>query len=362
MTSSFRGFKVMMKYYFAPLEGITGYLYRQAHHAYYPGVDRYYTPFLVPKEKKQLSTKERNDILPEHNAGITVIPQVMTNDAEQFLRIAHVLWQEYGYQEVNLNLGCPSKTVVSKKRGSGFLTVPDRLEGFFDEVCGKLALDGIKLSVKTRIGKEDPQEFALLLGIFGKFPLSELILHPRVQADFYKNTPNLEAFSWAYQVQKDVKWELCYNGDVFGWESFAPLCEHFPELGAVMMGRGMLANPRLAEELKKQREYSGDKKKAEKTAVFKRFMNAKEEQEERKRRYEMYRLLLEGYQSVMAGENHVLFKMKELWMYMCLDFTEPKRYWKQMKKAQKLANFEAAVNALCQEQHLCESSICGKVL
>lgn len=352
----------MMKYYFAPLEGITGYLYRQAHHAYYPGIDRYYSPFVVPKEKKHLSTRERNDLLPEHNKGITVIPQVMTNHAEEFLRIAQVLFKEYGYQEINLNLGCPSKTVVSKKRGSGFLTVPCQLECFLETVCSALALDGIKLSVKTRLGKEKPEEFARLLEIFKRFPLSELIVHPRVQADFYSNTPNWEAFSWAYQATDSTVWELCYNGDIFGWTGFASLCKAFPGLRAVMMGRGLLVNPRLAKELKKLREDGGSKEMAVGAANLSRFLDEKEEQEERKRRYEMYRRLLEDYRLVLSGEKNVLFKMKELWMYMCLDFTEPQRYWKQMKKAQKLADFEAAARALCQEQRLCENGLYRKSL
>ena len=340
-----------MKYYFAPLEGITGYIYRQAHHMCYPGIDRYYMPFIVPKEKRHLSTKERNDILPEHNVGLVAIPQVMTNCAEEFLRISHVLCLEYGYKEINLNLGCPSKTVVSKRRGSGFLTVPGQLECFLDKVCSTFIRDGMKLSVKTRIGKEKPEEFNRLLEIYKKFPLSELIVHPRVQADFYRNEPDLAAFEKAYKAWKEVKWELCYNGDIFGWADLQLLHRSFPELVAVMMGRGLLTNPCLAEELKR-RENGWAKEPPGKTAILPRFLNAEEEKAERKRRYRLYRLLLEGYSAAMSGDKNVLFKMKEIWMYMCQDFTEPQRYWKKMKKAQKLSDFEDAVNALCQEQYL----------
>lgn len=342
-----------MKYYFAPLEGITGYIYRQVHHAFYPGMDRYYTPFIVPKEKKCLNTKERNDVLPEHNQGMVVIPQIMTNQAEEFLRISKVLHQEYGYQEVNLNLGCPSKTVVSKKRGSGFLALPDQLESFLTQVCSGLASYGMQLSVKTRIGKENPDEFFHLLEIFEQFPLSELIVHPRIQKDFYGNIPDLQAFAQAYEAAKGANWELCYNGNLFSRSDCQILCTKFPELSAVMMGRGLLVNPMLAEEIK-VREDSGTQNQDRKTAVFQRFFNAEEEKAERKRRYEMYQKLLEQYKSVMSGEKTVLFKMKELWLYMSLDFTEPQRYWKKMKKAQKLPDFETAVDALFLEQKLRE--------
>lgn len=344
-----------MKYYFAPLEGITGYIYRRAHHAFYPGMDRYYTPFIVPKEKKYLSTKERNDVLPVHNSGMMVVPQIMTNQAEEFLRISRVLHQEYGYQEINLNLGCPSKTVVSKKRGSGFLALPDQLESFLTQVCSGFALHGMRLSVKTRIGMDSPDEFSRLLEIFKQFPLSEIIVHPRVQKDFYCNKPDLQAFAQAYKAVAGVNWELCYNGNLFSRSDYRFLCTKFPALSAVMMGRGLLVNPRLVEEIK-VREIGGTLNQAGNTAVFQRFLDVEAEKAERNRRYEMHQMLLNDYRTVMSGEKNVLFKMKELWFYMSQDFTQSQQYWKKMKKAQKLSDFETAVNALCLEQKLREDT------
>lgn len=342
-----------MKYYFAPLEGITGYIYRRAHHTFYPGMDRYYTPFLVPKEKKNLCARERKDVLPEHNKNMTVIPQIMSNRAEEFLRISRVLSQEYGYKEVNLNLGCPSKTVVSKKRGSGFLAAPKQLENFLAQVCEAFAKDGLRLSVKTRIGKESPDEFEELLEIFSRFSLSELIIHPRVQKDFYEHQPNLQVFGMAYQKSATSGWELCYNGDLFQISDYERICEGFPEISAVMMGRGLLTNPMLVEEIK-IRENGGSKRAEEKTATTRRFSDQGKEKDERKRRYKMHQMLLDDYRSALSGERNVLFKMKEIWFYMCQDFTMSQYYWKKMKKAQKLAEFEKAVADLCSEQKLLE--------
>lgn len=340
-----------MKLYFAPLEGITGYIYRRAHHTFYPGIDRYYTPFIVPKEKKCLSTKERNDVLLKHNRDITLIPQIMTNRPEEFLRISRVLYEEYGYQEINLNLGCPSKTVVSKKRGSGFLSEPELLEKFLTQVCSEFETYHLKLSVKTRIGKESSDEFYHLLEIFAQMPLSELIVHPRIQKDFYEGEPNLNAFSQAYLISEDVKWELCYNGNLFQVGDYQKICRQFSELPAVMMGRGLLINPMLAEEIK-IRENNCDNHLNENIVNLQRFQTGEEEKAERRRRYEMYRMICEDYQLVMSGEDPVLFKMKELWFYMIQDFTAYQPYWKKLKKAKSLAQLDHIIKNLCMEQQL----------
>ena len=168
-----------MKYYFAPMEGITGYIYRQVHHQFFPGIDKYFTPFLTPGSKKLMTPKELRDILPDNNEGYHLVPQILTNQAQDFIRLAEEL-REYGYEEVNLNLGCPSGTVTAKKKGSGFLEFPAQLEKFLDEVFENLDM---KISVKTRIGKDEPEEFTELLRIYNRFPLEELIVHPRIQSD-----------------------------------------------------------------------------------------------------------------------------------------------------------------------------------
>lgn len=340
-----------MEFYFAPLEGITGYLYRQVYHAFYTGIDRYYIPFIVPKEKKHLNTRERNDVMVEHNAGMMAVPQIMTNKAEEFLRVAVLLHIKYGYKEVNLNLGCPSKTVVSQKRGSGFLSVPDQLNIFLEEVCNGLERYGIGLSIKTRIGKDNPEEFANLLEIFAQHPIVELIVHPRIQKDFYHNRPNLEAFRLAYEVCQKKGCQLCYNGDLFDIQTFAVVKQKFPALHAAMLGRGLLMNPMLVEEIKVRENGSGFQT-GGKSHVFLRFPDASAEEAERKRRLLFYQSLQNAYKQTLSGERDVLFKMKELWQYMVQDFTEPQKYWKQMKKAQSLDAFSFAAEALCFEKKL----------
>ncbi len=179
-----------MKYYLAPMEGITGYIYRNSYEKFFNNIDKYFTPFIVPNKSTSLKTKELRDILPENNKGMNIVPQLLTNDSEAFIITARKL-QQLGYNEINLNLGCPAGTVVSKNRGSGFLAKREELDIFLDEI---FKIDDMKISIKTRIGKDSPEEFYELIKIYNKYPMEELIIHPRTQKDFYGNKPDLDVF------------------------------------------------------------------------------------------------------------------------------------------------------------------------
>ena len=179
-----------MKYYLAPLEGITGYIYRNTYEKYFHNIDKYFTPFIVPNKSRSFNTKELKDTLPENNKGMNIVPQILTNDSEGFITLSGKL-QQLGYNEVNLNLGCPAGTVVSKNRGSGFLAKREELDMFLDEI---FKINNMKISIKTRIGKDNSEEFYELIKIYNKYPIEELIIHPRTQKDFYGNKPNLEVF------------------------------------------------------------------------------------------------------------------------------------------------------------------------
>ena len=237
-----------MKFYLAPMEGVTGYIYRNAYHAHFRPMDKYFTPFLAPKHNGGFSHREINDILPEHNEGMDTVPQLLTGNSEDFLRAAREL-KEYGYKEVNLNLGCPSGTVAAKGKGAGFLRDPEGLELFLEQVCEGMERLGLELSVKTRLGIEEPEEFDRLLSIYNRFPLKELIIHPRVLKDFYKYTPRMEAFRNAFANSAAP---VCYNGDIVDRESYERLTAAYPALDAVMIGRGLLADPFLIETLSGQ--------------------------------------------------------------------------------------------------------------
>lgn len=315
-----------MEFYFAPLEGITGCTYRNLHHKYYGGVKKYYTPFLSPGHEAGLGPKELKDILPENNVGVAVVPQLMTNRAEDFLKAAETL-MEYGYQEVNLNLGCPSGTVVAKKKGSGLLFYPDELEAVLDGIFeDRHVVKGeLSVSIKTRIGKNSCEEWPRLIEIYNQYPIRELTIHPRLQKDFYKNHPDLEAFREGVMKSKNP---VVYNGDIFTVEDYRKFHEQFPDVETIMLGRGLVRNPALAEQLMNSApDQTGQEPDL---ARFRKFHDE----------------LLEQYSQLMSGDRNVLFRMKELWSYMIELFPDSKKAEKKIKKATRLAEYRAAVSEL----------------
>ena len=306
-----------VKYYMAPLESVTTWIYRQAHAKIYGRLDKYFIPFLEPHEKRDFKTRELQEILPEHNENIYAVPQILTNRSEGFIKLAKAL-KDWGYEEVNLNLGCPSKTVVTKGKGSGFLAKPEELERFLTEIFDALSGE-VKISVKTRIGKEDPEEFPALLKLFNKYPMEELIIHPRVQKDGYGNVPRLELYELA---EKQSVNPLCYNGDLYTREQIRNFAERFPGTERLMFGRGFLRDPGL---LYNEGKDSKD--------IFEKF-------------WAFHDLVYEGYQERNMGDRNVLFKMKELWSYQVYQFSEPERLFKTFKKVQDCNEYEQMIRKL----------------
>ena len=306
-----------VKYYMAPLESVTTWIYRQAHAKIYGRLDKYFIPFLEPHEKRDFKTRELQEILPEHNENIYVVPQILTNRSEGFIKLAKAL-KDWGYEEINLNLGCPSKTVVTKGKGSGFLAKPEELERFLTEIFDALSGE-VKISVKTRIGKEDPEEFPALLKLFNKYPMEELIIHPRVQKDGYGNVPRLELYELA---EKQSVNPLCYNGDLYTREQIRNFAERFPGTERLMFGRGFLRDPGL---LYNEGKDSKD--------IFEKF-------------WAFHDLVYEGYQERNMGDRNVLFKMKELWSYQVYQFSEQERLFKTFKKVQDCNEYEQMIRNL----------------
>lgn len=315
-----------MKYYFAPMEGITGPIHRKAFDACFPGVDKYFTAFIAPNQKGKFSAREKRDIDPENNRGIFLVPQIMTNDAGDFTVTALQL-ESLGYKEVNLNLGCPSRTVVSKYRGSGFLAIPDKLERFLDDVFTDRdkKMPDMRISIKTRIGKDDPDEFERLMEIYNRYPLEELIVHPRTQQDFYQGRPDMKAFGYAAEKGKSP---VCYNGDILTVGDLNRFTSAYPQIDKVMIGRGFLRDPGLILRLQN--------KEAPGKELLLKFHDK----------------VYEGYKEEMPGPKPVLFKMKELWAYMGQIFADAKKPLKRIRKAEKLEAYEAAVKELFEKYEM----------
>ena len=304
--------------YMAPLEGITKFVYRNAHETTFGGIEKYFSPFIDGRINRPVKCNELNDILPENNPNITLIPQIMAKNADGFLATAKQI-HELGYNEVNLNLGCPSLTVVRKGKGAGFLAYPEELHQFLRDVfADPLFVHGdMKLSIKTRLGKESLEEMHTLLDIYNEFTLSELILHPRLQCQYYKGTPDLDAFQYVYENSKN---SLIYNGDLNTESDINSLMERFPKLHALMIGRGLLRNPAL-------NTVQLD------SNTFLQYHN----------------LIFEGYQELLSGETPVLHKMKELWAYWIELFDDYKKPLKALKKSQHLNEYQHQVEVLVRD-------------
>ena len=299
-----------LSYYLAPMEGITGYVYRNAIRDHFgQGIKKYYTPFLVVHEKRAMSSKEINEILPEHNEGINLVPQILADDPDGFIRIEKKL-KEFGYREVNLNLGCPSKTVASKGRGSGFLGRTEALDEFLYRIYENRVTD---ISIKTRIGVSLPDEIFELLEIYNKYPVKELTIHPRVRYEYYKGQAHRDMFFRAFSESVNP---VCYNGDVLSVKDVYELEKGTGnKLKAVMIGRGILRDPSLIRSLSGGSSYSMEELKA------------------------FLARLLCDYSEVLSGEKPVLQKMKELWSYMQYAFPDKDKQIKSLLKCQSISEY-----------------------
>ena len=315
-----------MKIYFAPLEGITGYIFRNAYNGIYGHIDKYFAPFISPSEKCPLTPRERKDIAPENNTGINLVPQILTCRSEHFIEAAKEL-QLMGYNEVNLNLGCPSGTVCAKGKGAGFLPETLALQRFLDDIYSYAASDNMKISIKTRIGYYNPDEFYDLVEIFNGFPISELIVHPRIRSDFYKGNVRKEYFAYALEHSRCP---LVYNGNIFTVNDYKNLSLSFgfsPD--PIMSGRGLITDPSLADKLKG-------------FATDSDFAKLRQ----------LHDTVYHGYQEVMSPDINVLYKMRELWSYWQVLFVgerDNERDIKRLMKAKKYAEYEEIAERLLQD-------------
>ena len=225
-----------MNYYFAPMEGLTDSIYRRLHHKYFGGVDRYYMPFLSPTVHRALTAREARELPRADSVAFTAVPQLLTKVPEDFLWAAGVC-RELGYEEVNLNIGCPSGTVTAKGKGAGMLRDPGNLDAFLEEIYAKAPLP---ISIKTRIGFSDPEEFPRLLEIFNQYPIKELTIHPRVRTAFYSGSVHMDIFRYAVE---HANMPLCYNGNLCSVADIAAIGKEFPGLQAVMLGRALVGDP-----------------------------------------------------------------------------------------------------------------------
>lgn len=352
-----------MNLHLAPLEGITTYIYRRAYNRYFGNMDRYYIPFIsLSGGEKIFNHKEKAELSAENNSGMDVIPQVITNSAADVLSVEKK-FKDLGYEEININLGCPSGTVTSKGRGSGMLRDAMKLDAFLAEIFEKTSM---RVSIKTRIGYESPEEWEDILKVYNKYPVSSLIIHPRVRADFYKNTPHLDAFMAAVETSENP---LCYNGDIYTVQDYLYIKEMFPQLDCVMLGRGVLTNPFLAEQIRAASLDLGDENKSGDNNANAGVNHESREREDGRsdspgiaggslyvaggkdaERLEVFHdEVFTGYKEIMSGDKNTLFKMKEFWHYMVNIFPDAKKHDKKIKKMNNCKEYAVYVKEMFRE-------------
>ena len=302
-----------MRYYFAPMEGLTDSIYRRIHHKYFPGVDRYYMPFISPTIHRQLTHKEDRELPLADSVNFCAIPQVLTKVPEDFLWAAQVC-ADRGYEEVNLNVGCPSGTVVSKGKGSGMLRDVQELDRFLDTV---FAATPLPISVKTRLGLENPADFLGILEVFNRYPITELTVHPRVRKDFYKERVREEWFRYAYENSKN---KLCYNGNIITKQQADEIANTYPGVESVMIGRALIGDPGMLCETGTDRK------------IIQQFHDE----------------LVEEYIRVFGSQRNAMFRMKENWSLLHKRFEDTDRLWKKLRKTTDYAEFMTITNEIFQ--------------
>lgn len=309
-----------MRYYFAPLEGLTDPIFRGLHHKYFPGIDRYYTPFLSPTVHRKLTPREARELPRADTLDFEVVPQLLTKTPKDFLWMAGVC-KELGYREVNLNLGCPSGTVTAKGKGSGMLKEPETLAGFLDEIFSATPVD---ISIKTRLGFTSAEEFPRLLEIFNRYPIKELTIHPRVRSAFYNGPVDMESFQYAADNSRAP---LCYNGNLCSVSEITDIQKSFPKVDAVMLGRGLIADPGM---------FSADGNDLVRLENF-------------------YNALWEAYIEAFGGSRNAMFRMKEHWHYLLLRFEGCEKLGKQLRKTTDLSQYKQITHQIFTTLSLKES-------
>ncbi len=306
-----------MEHYFAPMEGVTTAIFRRIHHRLFGGAERYYTPFISPTSEHLFTARELREIGPEQNAGLNTVPQILTKNPQDFLWAATGL-ANMGYKEVNLNLGCPSATVTAKGKGAGLLRTPDTLEKLLDGIFSRPPLP---VSVKTRIGYTDPDEFPALLELLCRYPMAELTVHCRTRKEMYAGAVHYEAFDLA---REKCPVRLCFNGDLFTAADFETLEKRYPDLPAAAAARGAARDP----------------------ALFRRIRGGPPASREELRQFhgEIY----EAYSSAF-GRLNGMRRTRELWHYLIERFDNAEELRKRMTRTKDPAVFEEAVAAVFRE-------------
>lgn len=303
--------------YLAPIQGFTDFIYRKAYSTLFPEVDKYFIPYISLKNN-QILNKYKREILPENNPQQNVIPQILAKDSDEILFLSKYL-KDFGYKEINLNMGCPYPMVTTRTKGSGLLPFPDLVKNMLTDFFEK---NEIKLSIKLRAGLNSADEIEELIPVLNEFPLNEVIFHPRLAKQLYSGDIILDSYKYAL---KNFKHKLVYNGDLFSVDDYNFAKQQFPITNNWMLGRGILQNPFLPSEIINSAITKDDK--IERLKSF-------------------HQLILDGYFENMDNDGNVLNKMKQFWSYFSFVFPQQKKVFKTIKKTRNIIDYKTKTKSI----------------
>ena len=292
----------------APIKGITDRTFRSAFVRHFGGLDSALAPFLIKSD----SESKFKSLSPEMNPGLRTVPQILTKSPDDFIALSAKL-QNYGCSEVNWNLGCPFAMVVKRGEGAAMLQNPDQIESFLEKISSAIK---IPLSIKMRVGMHSPDEILKLIPVINKFPVKEIIIHPRTGEQMYDGEIYPESFRAALELSSH---SVVYNGDIRTASDYLNLCESFPEVKGWMIGRGLLMNPFLAMEIKNGKSEDDTVK----IIRIKQFID----------------YLCEAYENDLQSSAHVLDKMKGVWFYLSQNLPDGKKIEKKIRKTGSLNHY-----------------------
>lgn len=306
----------------SPLQGFTDNRFRNTFVKYFDGIDWFYAPYIRLNGKFEVKNAYKRDILSENNSKLTVIPQIITNSAEEFLFVSDYV-QKLGYKELNWNLGCPYPMVTKRCMGSGLINDANRIDELLKKVHNE---SDITVSMKMRMGYDNAQEILDVFPVLDKYPIKNVAIHARIGKQLYKGGVDLEAFETCLQ---HTKHKIYYNGDITSVTAFKALQERFPTIDHWMIGRGLIADPFLPAMIKANTtDYPENRQE-----IFSKFHDT----------------LYDEFATALSGKSHVLIKMLHYWEYFSQSFDNPKKVLKRIKKATNIHKYEAAVRENMQE-------------
>lgn len=302
-------------FYLAPLQGFTDFVYRKCYHQLFDGIDGYFIPYISIGKGGEIRKSQFREILPENNEQVPVVPQILCANVVEMRLLANEI-KRFGYERINLNLGCPYPMATKRGRGTGLLESPENLRMLLDALFTEF---NFKVSVKFRGGLIDERTIFERVDLLNDYPFDQLIFHPRTAKQMYNGIANRELFA---ELSKSIQRTVMYNGDIQSVEDLDEIRNLVPGQNQWMIGRGILSNPFLPAELKGE-SFTKDEK--------------------REKLIQFHELILENHLQTWSDHGIALTKLEQFWTYFSHSFVQEKKIYKAVKKAKNITAYRNGI-------------------